>query len=237
MASRNASFHEGVLAGAVCGPLKLAFGIIMTFVAVFLVAWTIDLILVFRVWPDGIERLKSVLAADVGEGVDLAASQGLATGIVVGAGDFFYAVIFRATGLHDMGLRFAAGAQLSIPDTIIRDSYIANREAVEVAMIGTQKVGVRLGTLTLMLPLLVLAYTVGVVDGLTQRAIRRASGGRESGSLYHRAKHLQVVVAATVLLGVVAWSAPLNWLLLTTAFTTVVGVLARTQWTYYKKHF
>ena len=135
-----------------------------------------------------------------------------------------------------MGLRFATGAPLSIPDTIIRDSYIANRDAVDVAMIGTQRVGVRLGTLTLMLPLLMLAYAMGAADGLTQRAIRRASGGRESGSLYHRAKHLQVVVVATVFLGVVAWPSPLNCLLVGTALAVLVGVLARMQWTYYKKH-
>jgi hypothetical protein len=135
-----------------------------------------------------------------------------------------------------MGLRFAAGAPLSIPDTVIRGSYIANRDAIEVAMIGTQLVGVRLGTLTLMLPILVLAYTVGAADGLTQRAIRCASGGRESGSLYHRAKHLQVVIVLTVFLGLAAWPAPLNSLLVAMALAVDVGVLARMQWTYYKKY-
>ena len=236
MASRNASFHESVIAGAVLGPFKLVLGVIVALVAVLLLAWTIDWIMVFKVWPEGIERLKSVLGADFTQGVGLAAGQGLAPGIVLGAGDFMYSVVFRATGIHDMGLRFATGAPLSIPDTIIRDSYIANRDTVDVAMIGTQLVGVRLGTLTLMLPLLVLAYAMGAADGLTQRAIRRASGGRESGSLYHRAKHLQVVVVATVLLGVVAWPTPLNGLLVGTALAVLVGVLARMQWTYYKKH-
>ena len=236
MASRNASYREGVIAGAVLGPFKFVLEVMVALVTVLLLAWTIDWIMVFKVWPEGIERLKSVLAADVTQGVNLAAGQGLAPGIVVGAGDLMYEVVFRATGIHDMGLRFATGAPLSIPDTVIRDSYIANREAVEVTMIGTQRVGVRLGTLTLMLPLLVLAYAVGAADGLTQRAIRRASGGRESGSLYHRAKHLQVVVVASVFLGVVAWPSSLNCLLVGTALAVLVGVLARMQWTYYKKH-
>ena len=61
-------------------------------------------------------------------------------------------------------------------------------------MIGTQLLGVRLGTLTLMVPLLALIYLVSAADELKRRAIRRACCGRESASLYHRAKHLQIVL-------------------------------------------
>lgn len=135
-----------------------------------------------------------------------------------------------------MGLRFAEGAALSIPDTIVRNSYIANRDAIEVAMIGTQLLGVRLATLALMLPLLLLIYVIAAADGLTQRAIRRASGGRESASLYHRAKHLQVAVAGTGVLAVLVWPAPLDWLLIGMSLAALIGVLARMQWAYYKKH-
>lgn len=58
MASRNASFHEGVLAGVLFGPLKLAFALVLAFVAILLLAWTIDWVFVFKVWPEGVERLK-----------------------------------------------------------------------------------------------------------------------------------------------------------------------------------
>ncbi len=43
-----------------------------------------------------------------------------------------------------MGMRFAEGAALSIPDTIVRNTYVANHEAIEVAMIATQLLGIRL---------------------------------------------------------------------------------------------
>ena len=43
-----------------------------------------------------------------------------------------------------MGMRFAEGAALSIPDTIVRNTYLSNSEAIEVAMIGMQLLGVRL---------------------------------------------------------------------------------------------
>ena len=75
-----------------------------------------------------------------------------------------------------------------------------------------------------------------MTDGLTQRAIRRASAGRESASLYHRAKHLQVALAGTAILALLVWPAPVDWLRLGLPLAAVAGVLARLQWAYYKKH-
>lgn len=236
MASRNASFHDGVLAGVALRPLKFAFALALAFVAILVLAWIIDWVFVFKAWPEGIERLRSILAADLAYGIDLATRQGGAPGVITGAANFLYGAVFRATGIHDMGLRFAEGAALSIPDTIMRNSYITNRAAIEIAMIGTQLLGVRLATLGLMLPLMGLIYVITAADGLTQRAIRRASGGRESASLYHRAKHMQVAVAVMCVVLVLVWPTPLDWLLIGMPLATIVGLLARVQWVYYKKH-
>ncbi len=236
MASRNASFHEGGIAGALLAPLKLAFALMLTFLGILVAAWTVDWMFVFKVWPDGIDRLRSILAADLARARDLATWQGGVPGAVTGTANFLYALVFRFTGIHDMGMRFAEGAALSIPDTIVRNTYLANIEAIEVAMIGTQLLGVRLATLVLIAPLLVLIYVVAGVDGLTQRAIRRASGGRESASLYRRAKHLQVALIAIGLLTGLLWPASVDvrWIGLPLAAT--LGILARLQWVYYKKH-
>ncbi|MBL8529549.1 MAG: DUF4400 domain-containing protein [Burkholderiales bacterium] len=235
MASRNASFHEGVLAGVLFGPVKFVFALTLAFVAILLLAWTIDWVFVFHVWPEGVERLKVILADDLSRGIDLATRQGAAPGAITGTANCLYGVVFRVTGVHDMGLRFAEGAALSIPDTIVRNTFIANREAIEVAMIGTRLLGVRLATMALVLPLLVLVYVVAGADGLTQRAIRRACGGRESASLYHRAKHLQVVVATG---GAVSLLLPASvdprWIWM--PGVVVLAVLARLQWSFYKKH-
>jgi len=236
MASRNASFHEGVVAGALLAPLKLVFALLLAFVGFLLAAWVVDWIFVFKVWPDGIDRLKSILAADHGRGLELAAWQGWVPGAVTGTANFLYGLVFRMTGIHDMAIRFAEGAALSIPDTIVRNTYIANQDAIEVAMIGTQLLGVRLATLALIAPLLVLIYLVTGVDGLTQRAIRRASGGRESASLYHRAKHLQVAALTMGTLGMLLWPTSFDPLLIGVPLVAVVGAFARLQWAYYKKH-
>jgi integrating conjugative element membrane protein (TIGR03747 family) len=236
LASRNASFHETGFTGALLAPLKLVFALTLTFVGITLVAWIVDWIYVFKVWPDGIDRLKSILAADLTRALDLAEWQGGVPSAVTGTANFLYALVFRFTGIHDMGIRFAEGAALSIPDTIVRNTYIANRDAIEVAMIGTQLLGVRLATLAMMVALLALIYLVSAADGLTQRAIRRTSGGRESASLYHRAKHLQVALMAIGLLTGLLWPATLDvrWIGLPLAAT--LGVLTRLQWAYYKKH-
>ncbi len=236
MASRNASFHEVGLAGALFAPIKFAFTFTMVFVAILLFAWIVDWIFVFEVWPDGIERLKSILAVDLARGIELAAQQGVAPGGISATANLLFGAVFRATGVYDMGMRFAEGTSLSIPDTIVRNTYIVNREAIEVAMIGTQLLGVRLATLALMAPFIALVYLVAAADGLTQRAIRRASGGRESASLYHRAKHLQIALMAIGLLIGLLWAGTVDVGWMGPTLTAMFGILVRLQWAYYKKH-
>ncbi len=236
MASRNASFHEGVVAGALLAPMKLGFVLLLGAVGIVVVAWIVDWTFVFKVWPEGVVRLKGILAADLARAIELAEWQNGVPKAVTGTANFLYGLVFEVTGIHDMGIRFAEGTALSIPDTIVRNAYLANMEAIEVAMIGTQLLGVRLVTLAMMVPLLVLVYLVAAADGLTQRAIRRACGGRESASLYHRAKHLQVMFVA--MSGVLTLIQPvsLDPRLIGVPVALLVGLLARLQWACYKKH-
>jgi len=236
VASKNASFHDGPLAGVLLSPLKLSFALGMGLVGILLVAWSIDWVFVSRIWPDGPDRLRSMLADDLGHGIMLAARQGRGAGEITGPANLLYGLVFEATGIHDMGLRFADGAALSIPDTVVRRSYLANREAIETAMVGTQLLGVRFATLMRFLPLLLFMYAVGTADGLTERAIRRSCGGRESASLYHRAKYLQMVVLGLGSVALLVWPGPAAWEMCAGVIVIVTGGLARQQWAYYKKH-
>ncbi len=236
MASRNASFHEAGLAGALFAPLKyfFMFGLILTLIT--LMAWMVDWIWVFKVWPDGIDRLKFILGTDLARALALAQLQGVSPDVVTGTANLLYWLVFKLTGIHDMGIRFADGMALSIPDTIVRNTYIGNREAIEVAMVGTQLLGVRLATIFLVGPAILLLYVVAAADGLTQRAIRRACGGRESASIYHRAKHLQLVLIA--MSGAVCLLLPVSIdprLVLWPA-AVAAAILTRMQWAFYKKH-
>jgi len=236
VSSRNAAFHDGALAGVLLSPLKLAFSLALGLVAILLCAWIVDWVFVFMVWPQGIERLRDLLAHDFAHGVALAAQQGSSAGAIAVPANTLYSIVFEATGIHDMGRQFANGAALSIPDTVMRRSYVSHRESIEAAMVGTQLVGVRAAILARFAPLLLLLYAVGAADGFTQRAIRRACGGRESAGLYHRAKYLQVAVLGLGGVGVLLWPGQARWEMCVPLGAVLLGGLASVQWAYYKKH-
>lgn len=101
---------------------------------------------------------------------------------------------------------------------------------------GTQLVGVRIATFARLLPLLLQIHLVYTTDGLMQRAIGRASAGRESASGHHRAKRLQVALAGTAVLFVIVWPAPVESLIPALPLAATIGVVARIQWACYRKH-
>ena len=217
-------------------PLKLAFALLLGLVGIVVVAWIVNWTFVFKVWPQGIERLRELLAHDVAGGIALAARQGAGAGVITAPANALYSIVFEATGIHDMGTQFANGSALSIPDTIMRRSYVSHRGGIEAAMVGTQLLGVRAAILARFVPLVLLLYAVGAADGFTQRAIRRACGGRESASLYHRAKYLQLAVLGLGGVALLMWPGPVRWELCVALGALLTGGLASVQWAYYKKH-
>ena len=137
-----------------------------------------------------------------------------------------------------MSTQFVSEAALSIPDTVMRRGYVSHRASIEAAMVGTQLLGVRVAILARLTPLLVLLYAVGAADGFTQRAIRRACGGRESAGLYHRAKYLQVAVVGLGSVGLLLWPGPVRWELCVPIGAVMAGGggLASVQGAFYRKH-
>ncbi len=236
MGSRNSSFHDRGITGILLAPLRWFCIAVLLVLGLMLAAWVIDWTLVFRVWPEGIERLQRVLAEDLARLNRLECWCDNLPMLASGTANIFYSAVFRVTGIHDMGASFADGGALSIPDTIVRRTYIGNYESIRVAMVGTQLFGIRAATLLMAAPFVAMVYGVSLADGLTQRAIRRASGGRESANLYHRAKHLQVVLLTT--LAAVSLLLPISidprsvWM----SSGILIAIVARIQWTYYKKH-
>lgn len=208
MASRNASFHEGVFIGVMLSPLKLLFTLGFGVIALLLLAWAIDWVFVFKVWPQGVHRLRNIVAQDLAHGVNLVSQQGGGPGAIVGPANILYRAVFELPGIDDMGRHFSDRTALSIPDTIVRRAYVAHSEAIETAMVATQLLGVRMAVLVRFTPLLLLLCAVGAADGLTARAIRRSCGGRESASLYHRAKYSQMVVLGLGGGALLVWPGP-----------------------------
>ncbi len=236
MASRNATFYSSGVSGALFAPLKWIFYVLVLLLALILAAWIVDWIFVFKVWPDGLDRLQAILTEDLARTAWLGGEYYDVPQFAMRTANVLYEAIFGITGIHDMGSRFTDGTALSIPDTIVRNTYVANYQAIQVAMIGTQLFGVRLAVLLASSPLLVLAYAAAMTDGLVQRSIRSAGGGNESANIYYRAKYFQVALMAAIsaLCLLLPVSVDLRGILLPGA--TLLVLLARYQWAYYKKH-
>jgi integrating conjugative element membrane protein (TIGR03747 family) len=235
--SRSARFREQGLGGALLAPLAGVIYAIALVLGLLIAAWCVDWIFVFHVWPDGIERLRAIL------GEDLARAK-MQSGEVLGMSEWpvhcanaLYSLLFDSSGIHAMALRFAEGAPLSIPDTIARNTYVTNHEAIQVAMVGTQLFGVRAVMVLLMLPTWFAAYALGLVDGLVLRSIRKARAGHESSSLYHRAKSAQIALIAVIIAVTLLLPLPLDPRWLCGPGAIGFALLARLQWMYYKKHF
>ncbi len=236
MASRNATFYETGVSGAFFAPLRWSFYVLILLLALILAAWIVDWIFVFRVWPDGLGRLQAILTEDLARTARLDSEYFDITRFAMHAANVLYEGIFGITGIHDMGARFADAAALSIPDTIVRSTYVANYQAIQVAMIGTQLFGVRLAVLFAYWPLIVVAYAMAMTDGLVQRCLRRAGGGNESANIYHRAKYLQVALLASISALCLLLPISIDFRGILLLGVTLLVLLARYQWAYYKKH-
>lgn len=122
-------------------------------------------------------------------------------------------------------------------DIVVRNNLVYRiQDELQLAMYTAQDYGVRLAFLVVAWPIILLAYTLGLVDGLAQRSIRRACAGRESSSLYHLSKHLQF--ASIAFIGAIYVLQPYairpEWFVVPMA--VLLAALARLQWMYLKKY-
>ena len=136
MGSRNASFHDGALVRVLLAAFKLGFALALGLAGLLLVAWTVDWVFVAYVWHGRVEGLRDLLARELAAGTALAGRQGASIAAVTVPANGLYALVFEATGLYEMGQRFAQSGSLSIPDTVVRSTWIARHEAIEVAMMA-----------------------------------------------------------------------------------------------------
>jgi integrating conjugative element membrane protein (TIGR03747 family) len=235
VASRNASFREDVFVAALLRPLRLMLWAGGIAVGLLIGACLVDAYFVFHVWAEGIEHLRQLLVHDVERLSVLAARQGWPEGFVTRSANVLYRLVFEASGMHEMGVRFSQGQGLSILDSVVRGFYLRHAEGIEVAMVAVQLFGARLALLAMASPLLLLMYAVGAVQGIVYRRIRTACGGRESASLYHRAKHGLVVTLAVATLLVLMLPVTVDPRTGLVVFAGLVALGATVQWRFYKK--
>ncbi len=235
MASVDRGLTEGAVARVLLAPVKLVLGLALTLVGLLLVAWAVDLLCVAHFWPNRVGGLRYLLAEELAVGVAIVARQGGEPSMLPRAANGIFGLLFEVTGLLEMGYRFAEPQRLSIPNTVVRAAWVARHEALETLMLGTQLVGLRASILARFIPLIALLQLVGVLEGLSRRAARRARASRESAYLYHRAKYGQLV---TLMLGsavLILWPTRLAWVPCGAGFATLAAVLPAARWSFYKK--
>ena len=158
----------------------------MLLAGLLLAAWVIAGILVFKIWADGIQPLEVAIAttaaaADGPYGLPFLRAQG------VGWANSLYHALFVAPSIEQI---ITADPQRLAPfDQTVQRFFVSMLPALQVAMLATKLYGLRLALWLSAMPPVALGYAVGMIDGLVERSIRRYSGGRESATLYHRAKY------------------------------------------------
>ena len=232
MASNGATFHGGY-SGALLAPFRYAAYLTLLLAGLLLAAWVIDAFLVFKIWPDGMQPLEvsiSTTAAAVAApyGIPLLRAQGVLWG------NGLYHALFVASAIEQIVI--ADPHQLTPFDQTVQRFFVSMLPALQVAMLATKLYGLRLAMwLSAILPL-ALSYAVGMIDGLVERSIRRYSGGRESATLYHRAKY--AIAGAVGLWLFVYVCMPITFELQNGSWVAAgaIGAMSRLQWKYYKKY-
>lgn len=253
MATEGPTLDHGMLVRQWSWPLRMAFWSL--FIGVVLWGLTIGLhwVWALRAEPDSPHRYEQRVLDR-----ELAVLQALRPGLFEPA----KVAIWIGTSIHDTALLSATGfarAVMNWPveyrqrmskargDVVPPSSTDAGADLVmsqvaqgggtwEMLLTGTYIFATRTAMYLCALPLLLLAAAVGLVDGLVARAQRQANAGRESASIYHRAKLAMTfvpIMGYLVFLAVPTIGAPCPSLI---ALGVAVGLCVRIQASYYKKY-
>ena len=232
VASRAATLHGGY-AGAFSAPLRYLACLTVLLAGLLLAAWVIAGFLVFKIWPDGIRPLEVAItttaaAVDGLYGLPFLKAQGVAWG------NGLYHALFVAPAIEP--IITADPQRLASFDQAVQRFFVSLLPALQVAMLATKLYGLRLALwLSAVLPV-ALGYAVGMIDGLVERSIRRYLGGRESATLYHRAKYAIAGVVGASLFVYVCVPITFDLQRGSWVIATGIGALSRLQWKYYKKY-
>lgn len=211
------------------GPLRAAIWLSLTVFGLALLALFLQVASARLAWPDGtgqasLHALASAEAARLGMKANTRAWR-----FGKRAAEVVYAVEFRATGLHR-----AVVEKRPLP--FLGKLAKAYEADIQVAMTGAWLTGLRLAVATTMLwPVLVL-WLAGCLDGLAERATRRACAGRESANLYHRAKYFHFFGLPMAIVVYCVMPIALEPASVVLPLAVLTAWLSKMQWTYYKKY-
>lgn len=221
------------LAAALLSPVRTVMTVFLSLVILLLMFWCVCVTMYYGSWNRDIAPLRELFNAAL-----LSISPGEPMGHVAPLAEQLtgrlHQTLFVSTGVEAM-----QHTPPSRPTDFNRAlDFVAERitPAFHVVIAATQVFGVRLAILLGMLPLVALIYAVARIDGHAERLIRRACAGRESASLYHRAKYMQYGLLGMLLIALLCLPIALNPSISMLVFVIALAVLARVQGAYYKKY-
>lgn len=133
--------------------------------------------------------------------------------------------------------RLDATTDKNVARAVQRGFWAAFKWEITVLIYASILFAAKLGVMLTLIPLFIIWMLAFGVDGLVQRSIRRACGGYESATIYHRAKlygfKLVLPFAAVVYLCTPVGFHPAYLFIPVALFS---GYLIRLQATYYKKY-
>ncbi len=235
MSSRY-EFHELKLIHVFLWPLKLLSKVLYIYGVLCVLCVAAFLLAAHYSWADPVETAHRVYLESLDATTQFGAHS-RATWYAQRSADFAYWLFFQVTQLHEILMRLTGNIANSAVDATIGEKLLRPwLKELWVAAPAVKVFGIRMMLLLTGWPVLLLAFWWGMTDGLVERSIRSASAGRESSSLYHRAKYAQLSLAATAVLIFVCmpYAVDVRWVLFPVAMA--IGWLARTQWKYYKKY-
>jgi integrating conjugative element membrane protein (TIGR03747 family) len=242
--SEGSSIEHGILVAQWKWPLRVAFWVSMISVSVLLYSMGAQWLWSTKRSPeDKLAYTEAIVAYDgqvlqsIGSGAVVDAP-GLANWIVETLEEDVVKVVIGTTrALLGWPAEYKARREGTFkPDPDKQRAADNANEYVRSVRLYLQGFAVRTAIYASMAPLLALLMVLASVDGFAARAIRRATAGRESASLYHRAKLGQPFVAIMgyiAVLGLPEMSDPHCTLV---PLAMLIALLLRTQTAYYKKY-
>lgn len=233
--NRSAGTQEPALFTAIFHPIRTAVLAVVLFCILVIATMVVDVAVYGRDTDAGLKALANMTQAALDTtriNGELTLTTEWAARAAIIASDGLERFFGFRQGLENL----AQGRSVPFMEQTYQRVMTQNLGAVLIALQSIKLLVVRLVLVLTSLPLLLTAIVLGTLDGLTARAVRRASAGRESSHLYHRAKrmHLYGLVMLTAVFVIAPVSIDPAYIFL--PYTALAALLSQIQWRFYKKY-
>lgn len=218
---------------AVTAPFKIATFLAISFVVLLVGRLAVDM-WVLADNPTQLAQPTDIVERELGRAATAPAFMGSTLDRATRWADFITEWVYRKPGL--IKRLDADQSRVGNTERAVLRGVRSMDFAITRAMTGSQVIAIRAAVLASYLPWIGWLYGLAIVDGIVQRSGRKYGGGRESSTLYHRAKYFQVSIATVVTAGVLWWPGDVDFSPIITLATLACALFARLQAEYYKKY-